>query len=171
MDTLSIPGNLQALIAGTKSRAMQETLRDTARHQNQRVDIFQKQPQTLSDEQYEKVIDNFIYKALPNLPNAGAVVFETPIGKITGPEEIFAPLIKALEDGPKSFAELRQIEIFKNAQGLLLQSLNMLMWADYIHPLRPDDEEATNHIELQAWIDEQTLPLTLVPECGTAVKN
>ena len=68
MDTLSVPGNLQALIAQTQSRAMQETLRDVARHQNQRVDIFQKQPQTLNDEQYEKVIDRFVYKALPNLP-------------------------------------------------------------------------------------------------------
>ena len=47
----------------------------------------------------------------------------------------------------------------------------MLMWADHIHPLRQDDEEATAHIELQAWIDEQTLPLTLAPECGTAVRK
>ncbi|CAM5195861.1 hypothetical protein OURE66S_03397 [Oligella ureolytica] len=171
MDNVSVPGNLQALIAQTKSRALQETLRDTARHQNQRIDIFQKQPQTFDDGQYEKVIDNFVYKALPNLPKAGAVVFETPIGKITGPEEIFSPLIKALELGEKSFAELRQIDIFNNQPGLLLQSLNMLMWADYIHPLRQDDEEGTAHIELQAWIDEQTLPLTLAPECGTAVRK
>ena len=79
------------------------------------------------------------------------MVFETPIGKITGPEEIFSPLIKALELGEKSFAELRQIDIFTNQPGLLLQSLNMLMWTDYIHPLRQDDGEATAHIELQAW--------------------
>lgn len=171
MDTVSVPGSLQALIAQTESRAMQETLRDTARHQNQRVDIFQKQPQTLNDEQYEKVIDNFVYKALPNLPKAGAVVFETPIGKINGPEEIFSPLINAIESGPKSFAELRQIDIFSHEPGLLLQSLNMLMWADYIHPLRQDDEETPAHIKLQAWIEEQTLPLTLIPECGTAVRE
>lgn len=171
MDTLSIPGNLQALIAQTQSRAMQETLRDTARHQSQRVDIFQKQPQTLSDAQYEKTIANFRYKALPSLPEEATIVFDTPIGKITGPEEIFAPLINALSSETKSFAELRQIDIFKNDPGLLLQSLNMLMWADYIHPLRQDDEESTAHPELQAWIDEQTLPLTLIPECGTAVRK
>ncbi|NLP32487.1 MAG: methyltransferase domain-containing protein [Oligella ureolytica] len=171
MDTLSVPGNLQALIAQTQSRAMQETLRDVARHQNQRVDIFQKQPQTLNDEQYEKVIDRFVYKALPNLPKAGAIIFDTPIGKITGPKEIFTPLIEALASGDKSFAELRQLSMFSHAPGLLLQSLNMLMWADYIHPLRQDDEIATAHVELQAWIDELTLPLALVPECGTAVRK
>src|SRR5699024_7004601 len=115
--------------------------------------------------------DRFVYKALPNLPKAGAIIFDTPIGKITSPKEIFTPLIEALASGDKSFAELRQLSMFSHAPGLLLQSLNMLMWADYIHPLRQDDEIATAHIELQAWIDELTLPLALVPECGTAVRK
>jgi 2-polyprenyl-3-methyl-5-hydroxy-6-metoxy-1,4-benzoquinol methylase len=171
MDSLSIPGNLQALIAQTKSRAMQEVLRDTARHQNQRIDIFQKQPQTLNDEQYKDTIDDFIYKALPALPEAGNILFKTPIGKINGPEEIFSPLIKALKEKSQSFAELRQLDIFSKEPGLLLQSLNMLMWADYIHPVRPDSGADTAHLELQAWLDEQTLPLTLVPECGTAIRK
>lgn len=171
MDTVSIPGNLQALIANTKPKAMQETLRDQARHQNQRVDIFQKQPQALSEADYEQHISNVVYKAVISLPKAGEVLFETPMGNITGPAKIFTPLINALASGPKSFAELRQIDIFKNEPSLLLQSLNMLMWDDYIHPLRADAETVTFHSELQAWLDEQAVPLTLVPECGTAVRK
>ena len=134
-----------ALIANTKPKAMQETLRDQARHQNQRVDIFLKQPQALSEADYEQHISNVVYKAVISLPKAGEVLFETPMGNITGPAKIFTPLINALASGPKSFAELRQIDIFKNEPGLLLQSLNMLMWDDYIHPLRADAETVTFH--------------------------
>lgn len=168
MDVLSIPGQVQSLVAGAPSRSLQETLRDVARNQHQRTDIFQKQPRTLDGQRHLATLDAYSFKALETLPAPGSVVFQTPIGRITGPAEIFTPLISRLQSGPQSFSDLRQLPVFADEPGLLLQSMNMLMWAGYAHPMRRDTQTATGAAGLQAWIDQQGLPLKLLPECSTA---
>lgn len=169
MDRLSVPGNAQALIAGAASRSLQETLRDMARNQNQRQDLFQKQPRTLGSEHHLAALDAWRFTALSTLPCPGPVQFETPIGRIAGPGELFTPLIQSLQSGDQSFAELRRLPAFAGEPGLLLQTLNMLLWAGHAHPLRPDMQvEPAATAGLEAWITRQQLPLQLLPACGTA---
>lgn len=171
MDSLSIPGGVQPLVAGAPSRSLKETLKDMARNQNQRVDIFQKQPNSLAPDQHLATLDTWKFKALDKMPKPGAVEFKTPIGPISGPEELLSPLMHRLQSGSCSFAELRRLPVFKQEPGLLLQTLNLLMWAEYVHPLRQDSQTAGAAAGLQTWINEQKLPLQLLPECGNAITS
>lgn len=169
MDILSIPGNIQPILKNLPSQALRETVKDMARHQHQRLDVFQLEPQTLGFANHIGYMDNTVFKALPGMPSPGPLEFKTPIGTIPGPAEMFSPLLAALVQGPQSFYELRQIPPFKAEPGLLLQALNMLMWADYAHPVRPEQNAARASANMQAWLDQQQLPLQLLPECGSAV--
>lgn len=168
MDTLSIPGNVQPLLASLPSRSLKETVRDVARNQNQRMDVFQKQPQTLDVKAHMDVLNRVIFVAQEKTPLPGAIEFQTPIGSISGPSTLFAPLLQRLHAGPKSFAQLCAEPVFAQEPGLLLQSLHMLMWNGFVHPQRQDSLTASAAAGLQAWIDAQQLPLRLLPECGSA---
>ncbi|MCB5364238.1 methyltransferase regulatory domain-containing protein [Pusillimonas sp. CC-YST705] len=170
MDALSIPSNVQGLLAKAPSRRLKETLRDVARNQNQRVDVFQKQPRTLDPETHLQVLNKVVFTVLATLPAPGAIEFDTPIGGIPGPAEIFALLISQLKAGNQTFAELHRLPLFKQEPGLLLQTLNMLMWAGYVQPMRQEQQPAPGAARLQAWMDKQKIPLRVLPECGSAVQ-
>lgn len=168
MDALSIPGAVQPLLAELATPALRETVRDMARNQHQRLDLFQRQPRALSREEHLASLDTVRFKALPSLPAAGGMSFATPIGSIPGPQELFEPLLKALTRAPASFAELRRLPAFATEPGLLLQALQMLMWADHVHPLRAECHEASAAEGFEHWLSAARVGLRLVPECGTA---
>lgn len=169
MDSLSVPADVQPLLPGLPSRAVRETVKDLARNQHQRMDIFQRAPQVLAGHAHLQAIGRSVFQALPSLPAPGALAFKTPIGEIPGPAALFAPLLAALQAGPQSFQALAAQAPFQQEPGLLLQALGMLMWADHAHPLRPEATPAPAAAALQAWLDAQRLPLQLVPACGAAV--
>lgn len=168
MDTLSVPGHVQPVLASLPTRSLKETVRDVARNQNQRVDVFQKQPQTLDAQAHMDVLNKVVFAALDKMPAPGALEFQTPIGRIPGPSALFTPLMQRLHAGPQTFAQLCTEPVFAQEPGLLLQSLHMLMWNGFVHPLRQDGMAAPAAPSLQAWIDAQRLPLHLLPECGSA---
>ncbi|MFV9474550.1 class I SAM-dependent methyltransferase [Advenella sp. RU8] len=169
LDTLSIPGNLQPILKNLPGHALRETVKDMARNQHQRLDVFQSSPQTLDAANHLGLMDKTVFKALPKMPAPGPLEFKTSIGSIPGPAEIFSPLLATLKKGPQSFHDLRQILPFKKEPGLLLQALTMLMWADYAHPVRPEQQATPAAASLQAWLDKQQLPLRILPECGSAI--
>ncbi len=171
MDTLSIPGNLQPILKNLPGQALRETVKDMARNQHQRLDVFQSSPQTLDRENHLALMDKTVFRALPNMPAPGSLEFKTPVGIIPGPADLFSPLLTALKKGPQSFHALRQPAPFQTEPGLLLQALAMLMRADYAHPVRPEQQTTPAAAHLQAWLDKQQLPLRLFPECGTAIMN
>lgn len=170
MDSLSVPGNVQPVLANLPSRSLKETVRDVARNQNQRMDVFQKQPQTLDGADHLRVLNSVMFAALEGMPAPGALEFQTPIGRIPGPRELLGPLMQRLQSGPQSFAQLCQVPVFAQEPGLLLQSLNLLMWNGFVHPQRIDGTVASAAPALQAWIDAQKLPLHLLPTCGSAAR-
>lgn len=169
MDALSVPGNLQPLLASAASRSLKEVIRDIARNQSQRVDIFQKEPRTFTSAEHLASLDRYTFKATDTMPTPGAVVFNTPIGKIPGPADLLTPLMSSLKLKEQQFADMRQLPVFRKEPGLLLQTLNLLMWAGYVHPLRAEGGDTGGAVGLQNWLSEQKIPLTLMPECGNAM--
>lgn len=170
LESLSIPGKLQSLLAQHASPAVRETFKDLARQQHQRRDLFQRAPERLSPAAQVQGVDAIHFQRLPGSPTAGPITFATPIGEIQGPAEIFTPLLAALAQGPVSFAQLRRLPAFVGQLGLLSQSLQMLMWRGHVHPLREDPgTNAEQAGKLSRWIERQGLALKLVKECGTAV--
>jgi hypothetical protein len=170
VEALSVPGAAQPVLAGIRVPSVRELVKDLARNQHQRRDLFQKAPDALSPEAHLEAIGALRFGALPGAPANGAIEFRTPIGNINGPSELFTPLLERLAQAPASFRELGQLPIYAGKPGLLLQSLQMLMWQGYAHPLRedPHDSAATTQA-LQAWLDTQQLRIKVVNDGATAV--
>ena len=169
LDNLSIPGAIQPLLSSLASPAMRERVKDIARNQHQRSDLFQRAPTPLEQQQVLLQIDTLRFQALPQAPRSGAVTFRTPIGEIQGPSETFSPLLERLAEGPATFAELRQLPAFAGAIGTLSQSLQMLMWNNYVHPQRSDGLDTSAQVSrLTTWLEKNQLKLKLVADCGTA---
>lgn len=171
MDSLSIPGNVQPLLAELPTGALRETIKDTARNQHQRLDLFQRRPESITGEQHLAALDTIGFASLSSMPEPGELSFATPIGRIPGPAAIFEPLLCALASGSKTFAELRCLPVFSKEPGLLLQALQMLMWADHAHPLRADQAEAFSADKFGSWLAANNIDLSLMPSCGTALMS
>lgn len=168
IDSLSIPAAVQPVLETLSTPALRETIKDLARNQHQRLDIFQRQPRSLDIRQRLEHLDPRHFRGLSSLPSIDGLRFDTPIGPLPVPPDLFQPLLEALAAGPVSFATLRSLAAFSGEPGLLLQALNMLMWAEHVHPMRNESNATPNASPLQAWLDQHGLPLTLAADCGTA---
>lgn len=170
LDVLSIPGQLQPLLAQQGTAALRETFKDIARNQHHRRDLFQRDPVRLAPLEQVQGMDTMRFQLLPGAPSAGPVTFKTPIGEIQGPAELLTPLLGALASGPVSFARLRQLPVFTEQLGVLAQTLQMLLWSGHVHPVREGAPASPEQLQrLNQWIKRQQLALQLVPECGMAV--
>ncbi|MBA1277830.1 class I SAM-dependent methyltransferase [Stutzerimonas stutzeri] len=170
LDSLSVPGAVQPLLAKLASPALRETVKDLARNQHQRSDLFQRAPVRLNQQDVLQQVDALRFQLMPQAPCSGALSFQTPIGEIQGPGDIFSPLLEKLAERPATFAELRQLPAFTEKLGTLSQALQMLMWQGHIHPQRQDGLSCTEQVnKLKAWIERSQLKLNVVEDCGTAI--
>jgi SAM-dependent methyltransferase len=170
LESLSVPGAIQPVLAGIRIPSVRELVKDLARHQHQRRDLFQKQPVALSAEAHLAALGALRLARLPQAPGSGAVEFRTPIGAINGPSELFSPLLERLAQGPARVDALSQLPVYSGKPALLMQSLQMLMWQGYAHPLRQDaHDSAATAQALQRWLDRQDLRIDVVNACATAV--
>jgi SAM-dependent methyltransferase len=168
--TLSIPGQLQAVVQQTRIPAMAETLRDMARNSRQRMDLFQRQAQPLEQAAYRSALQAMCFETLPGAPGSGPIRFSTPIGPIEGPAAPCTALLQRLKTGPASFAELAQLPVFAGQAGLLLQTLQLMLMQELVHP-RVDAAQAAPAQALTQWFARQGLALRVLPSCATAVRG
>lgn len=172
LDSLSIPGGVQPLLAKLASPALRETVKDLARNQHQRSDLFQRAPVRLAQQDVLCQVDALRFQLMPKAPRSGPMSFQTPIGEIHGPCEIFSPLLEKLAKQPTTFAELRQLPAFTEKLATLSQALQMLMWQGHINPQRPDSLNCTEQVDkLKAWLERNRLTLEIVENCGTAIHH
>lgn len=169
-ESLSVPGAIQPVLAEIRIPSVRELVKDLARQQHQRRDLFQKQPVALSAEAHLAKLGALRLARLPQAPDTGAVEFSTPIGTLHGPSELFSPLLACLAQGPARVDALTQLPAYSGKPALLVQSLQMLMWQGYVHPLREDvHDSAATAQSLQHWLDQQDLRIDVVNACATAV--
>lgn len=171
VDALSVPGKLQPLLIDLPV-ALQETVRDLARNQHHRTDIFQRK-NAASDKNSAIQLDDMTFQLLPGAPRSGNLTFNTPIGPIAGPDEIFVPLLQTLTTQPQSIAQLKQLPIFFNQAELLLQALSILMWAEHIHPQRKSEHSSNSSLlnKLKEWIAANSLSIEIIARCATAINR
>lgn len=168
IDALSLPGNSQRLVQGLPLPAA-ETVRDMARNQSLRRDIYQRAPRALNAEQHLAAMDTLRFALLPGAPKAGGLRLQTRIGPIEGPAELFDPVLRALQSGPLSFNELRSLPPFRNAPAMLNQVLLVLMDARCVHPLRRDETRAGDPLPLEQRLTVRGTALQVMTELGTAI--
>ncbi|MFC3606345.1 class I SAM-dependent methyltransferase [Stutzerimonas tarimensis] len=135
IDALSLPGHCLPLLTDIADIAQRETVKDLARNQSQRRDLYLRNPRALSAGEHRRALLAGCWSALPGAPANGGLTFDTRIGPVQGDERLFAPLLAALAEGPQSFAELARRPALAEQIGSLSTALQMLTWAGHIHPL------------------------------------
>lgn len=188
IDTVSVPAGTQPLLAelvrSGASAAAIETFKDVARNQRQRRDIYQRahaqQAHVLSPDAHRDALLAQRVALLPaaSLPNAGAtkgeLSFDTQIGPVRLPIALVAPLLAALQSGPRSYAELARLPAYAGQPGFISQLLQMLAWAGWLHFMQAASAEADEAVaRLNAVLPRWPAPaggaVRVVSALGTAV--
>ena len=154
IDSVSLPAGTQPLLAELMrqgaSAAAAETFKDVARNQRQRRDIYQRahpQGNALPPDAHREALLAQRVALLPAAPvqapgAQGELSFDTPIGPVRLPMALVAPLLAALQTGPRSYAELARLSAYAGQPGFISQLLQMLAWAGWLHFVRPDASAA-----------------------------
>ncbi|MFT3760856.1 class I SAM-dependent methyltransferase [Thauera sp.] len=137
IDAVSLPGGTQATIGALSDAALRETAKDIARNQTLRRDIYQRGPKPLTPAEHRQALQARQFAALPGAPAGGALRFDTRIGPVDGPAQMFSPLLQALSSGPASFGSLLALPAYAGHGGMLNQACQMLLWAGHLHPALP----------------------------------
>ena len=169
IDALSLPAALQPLLRALPPGPLAETVRDLARNQSLRRDLFQRDARKLDAVAHLAALDALTWIALPGAPAAitDDLQLETRIGPVSVPQAWVDPVLRALASGPQRFAELRRQPPFDTAPGLLNQVLQALSAAGLAHPVRADVDTPVIHLPEGAL--SSPVPLQLVPLAGSAV--
>lgn len=141
IDQISVPAGVQSMLAHEQNREISETLRDLARNQSLRRDLYQREPAgsgttQLSTDEHRAALLAQAVAALPGAPVDGPLRLDTRIGPVDCPRELFGPLLQALATEPQTYAGLAQLPAYRQRPGILNQLLQTLVWSGCAHPLR-----------------------------------
>ncbi|PWR17837.1 class I SAM-dependent methyltransferase [Zavarzinia compransoris] len=149
IDAVCLPGQTAAALAGVADAAMAETIRDLARNQGRRQDLYVRGVQPLAGQARIEALCGFAYAGSDRAPRGGDISFATPIGPVTGAGALFTPLFEALAAGPRNFADLARLPVFRGNAGAAWQALAMALFAGFAHPVLPagrGDERRVNDL-------------------------
>lgn len=172
IDALSLPGQVLPLLREATAPALAETLKDAARHQSLRRDLFQREGRALTAEEHLAAIDRTVLAAAPGAPVAGPLTLHTRIGPVQAPAGLVDPLLRRLARGPASCAELRGDPAFAVEPRLLNQLVQALLWSGAVHPLRGDTGQTPGTARLAHLLaarDGEGCHWRPWPQAGTAI--
>lgn len=181
VDALSIAAPVQPLLARLTAQgadvATLETLRDLARNQRQRRDLFQKQatPPLDAHEHRAALLAQRVRSMPPHASfrasRQGAdLVLDTPIGAAAIGWEHVQPLMDALEAGPCSYADIARLPAYCQNPGFVNQIFQVLNWAGIIHFVGYGTY-AENMDRVQLALSRNGLGnWRILPDAGTAIQ-
>lgn len=170
IDALSVPGNALPLLREATTPALAETVRDAARHQSLRRDLFQRGGAALDTTAHLAALDALTWIAAPGSPPAGGLVLDTRIGPVQVPAELCGPLLRRLAQGPATHAELRRLAPFAQRPDVLNQVTQALLWAGSIHPQAAAADGSGANAALQRCLDARPAPRWRPwPQAGSAL--
>lgn len=146
IDEVCLPGATAGLVKGVRDVAEAEALRDMARNQARRQDLYRRGGARLSGAQQIAALCRFSHAALAGAPATGKVIFDTPIGPVEGDAAQVAPVLEALASGPKPFEVLARLPAFRGNATTVSRILSMLTFAGLAHPLLPGDRPGATGI-------------------------
>ena len=169
IDAVSIPAAAAKAIMPVRERVLRETMKDMARNQALRYDLFARPAAPMSDQAHLSLLRSMIWRLLPGAPAPGRVTFQTRIGPVEGDAAIFEPLMKALGQGDGDFAALERHRPFTGRPGLLNQGLQMLLWAGVAHPVVPVTDPAPAARLNRLLLAERHVPALACPAIGSGL--
>lgn len=169
---LSVPAEILPLLQAQADPATRELLKDLSRRQRQRCDLFQRQPEPLDEATHVQALRAMSFQPLPLSPPPSALSCPTPIGALQLPAQLYAPLLQALGTGQARSVDqlVQQLPSVLGRLHELHRALQLLMQAQFIHPVQPvaARPEADRVQRLRDWLQTQHYRLQVVPDCGTA---
>ncbi|SFX98440.1 Methyltransferase domain-containing protein [Paracoccus pantotrophus] len=173
IDAVSLPAAAAKAIAPIRETALRETMKDMARNQALRYDLFARPAAPLDGPAHLELLRRWTWRLLPGAPAPGGLVFQTRIGPVDGDARIFRPLLAQLGEGPAGFAELERIQPFTGRPGLLNQALQTLLWSGAAHPVLPVGDPAPsarlNRHLLGGRAQGQAVPALACPALGSGL--
>ncbi len=142
IDALSLPARVLPLLRTMTEPDLRETVKDLARNQSYRRDLYQREGVALSSADHLRALRGLSLAALPGAPKDGGLTFNTRIGPVEGAPDLFAPLLRALSRGPQSFDALAAALGPGCDPGLLNQAVQMLCWSGCAHGMLPGRMDA-----------------------------
>lgn len=169
IDALSIPGAMQPLIARTPDIRLRETLRDLARNQSLRRDLYRRGLAGLRPDAYRAQLEELRFCALPAMRKKGDLELAMAIGPVAVDAALVDPLRARLRDRPAHFAEL--VALVPGGGAAALRALHMLIAAGEVHAMAPHPIPHAEARALNRLITGQEQPQIRVaaPAIGSAI--
>jgi SAM-dependent methyltransferase len=170
-DVASVPGDMIPLLSETRDLRLRETLRDLGMDRGFRRDVYRRGLVQLMPLEQAALLEAFRFTRIGALPE-GEVSFTTPVGTLTGRQEVYTPLLAVLREGPASIDDLRRADPARTTADVM-QALTLLMGAGHIHPLLPDPAggrataRALNRWIARANSDGADMPRLAAPAIGS----
>lgn len=142
IDALSIPENTLATIRQVQDPALRESLKDVARNQALRRDLYMREPRVLDARSHGAALGELAFCALPGAPSQGPLALETWIGPVHLAAAALTPVLSRLVEQPHGFASLSRA-IPDMPIGMLNQTLHVLMGAGVVHPVLAGEADNT----------------------------
>lgn len=171
IDNISIPAKLQDIVKNIKEPALKEYIKDLARNSKQRVDIFQKNPQLLENDEHIKIINQISFKLISNLPKNEPLYFKTSIGDIKAPDFLVNVLEINFAKKDLTFKELLSLNMFKDNPIFLIETIFLLLNNDYLHFVS-ENKKFVNKNFVKKFVEltkKESINLKLLPDCATAI--
>jgi SAM-dependent methyltransferase len=151
IDALAAPATMVPLLAEMPDQVLHQTVRDFASAQSFRRDVFRRGRSQLPSNEHHAMLDALTIAPMgQTVPDP--ITFTTPIGMVTGHNEIYRPLFDMLMQGPVSLRQARQAEAFADRPlPELLQAITLMIGGGYAHPVlqgggTPEARQATAHL-------------------------
>ena len=142
LDQCAVPPGSRPLIARTDDRVLQESLRDFAANKQFRRDIFVRGAAPLGAAERAQALSRLSFVLVVPRERV-AFRFPSPLGELTGRDDIYGPLVDALGRGPRSFDDLSRLPSFVGQPEALMESITLLVHSGQVFPvLAPEPADA-----------------------------
>jgi len=177
MDLVSVPSGMLNMMRDTRDPRLREVLRDVGSAQGFRRDVFRRGANPPSQAEHVEMLDAIRLVGLGRKVE-GEIRFSVSLGEVSGKPEIYVPLLDRLQQGPVTFRQLCEMEIFAaKPVSEALQAAALLVSGGFAHPmlaLAPTGEARRACAALNAEIARLTatgtpLPYLAAPAIGSAI--
>lgn len=128
-----LPEAMRKLVEDTDDMVFRQELIDCCINQSFRRDIFMRGEHRAWPMRQSRAWADVKLVLLPRELSEEGFKFITTYGELSGKSEIYQPILDMLSDGPKSFAQIKAADAFKNRKmGELIHALSFLLHASYI---------------------------------------
>ncbi len=134
-DRMSMPAAIAQQVRDTRDSVWRETLRDFARNQKFRRDIFTRGGSRMKPPEQSDAISN-VKLALLTARHLATYTFQAEGGTFRGSPELYVPLLDALAERPHTVKELIRLPRLEGRSATsVMDAINLLIHFAQIHPL------------------------------------